>query len=132
MLSTDANSPPVPKTTVSTDLLHPLDIITKLSIKVLSKDLLVLSSLEVLLPIEEPKWNLELTGILDDSYKLFDFISGELSCALVYVDLSLFTDEVGETTSETLNFGKGKDNVTLSFNVCIQNTENVLELGSLH
>jgi hypothetical protein len=132
VLSTNTDSPPVPKTTVSTDLLHPLNIITELSIEVLSKDLGVLSGLEILLSVQEPKRDLELTGVLDDGNNLFDFISGELSCALVDVNLSLLTDEVGETTSETLNFGKSEDNVTLSLNVSIQNTEDVLELGSLH
>ncbi len=132
MLSTNTDSPPVPKTTVSTDLLHPLNIITQLSIEVLGENLGVLSGLEILLSIEEPERDLELTGVLDDCNDLFDFISGELSSALVYVDLGLLADKVGETASKTLDFGKSEDNVTLSLNVSIQNTEDVLELGSLH
>ena len=132
MLSTNTDSPPVPKTTVSTDLLHPLNIITQLSIEVLGENLGVLSGLEILLSIEEPERDLELTGVLDDCNDLFDFIRGELSSALVYVDLGLLADKVGETASKTLDFGKSEDNVTLSLNVSIQNTEDVLELGSLH
>lgn len=117
---------------MSTNLLHPLNIITKLSIKVLSKDLSVLSSLEILLPVEEPKWDLELTRVLNNGHDLFDFIGSELSCALVHVDFGLFADKVGETASETLDFGKSEYNVTLSLHVCVEDTEDVLKLGSLH
>ena len=122
----------MPQTTMSTNLLHPLDIITKLGLKVLGKDLRVLSSLEILLPIEEPKWDLELTGVLDDCDELFNLIGGEFSGALVDVYLGLFANEVGETASETLDFGEGEYDVTLSLYVRIENTEDVLELGSLH
>lgn len=62
MLSTDTNAPPVTKTTVSTNFLHPLDIITKFGIKVLRKHLGVLARLKILLSVQEPKWDFELTG----------------------------------------------------------------------
>eukprot|EP01083_Nonionella_stella_P189889 703251_1 len=122
----------MPQTTVSTNLLHPLNIITKLGIEVLGENLGVLSCLNILLPIEEPKRDLELTRVLNDSNKLLNLISGELSGTLVYINLSLFADEIGETRSKSSNFGKGENNVTLSLHVCIQNTEDMLELGSLH
>jgi hypothetical protein len=117
---------------MSTNLLHPLNIITKLSIKVLSKDLRVLSSLEILLSVEEPEWDLELTRILNNGDNLFDFVGGELSGALVDVDFGLFANEVGETASETLDFGKSEYDVTLSLHVGVENTEDVLKLGSLN
>ena len=132
VLSTDPDTPPMTKTTVSTDLLHPLNIITELSIKVLGKDLLVLSGLEILLPVKKPKGDLELAGVLDNSNELLDLISSKLSSSLGYVYLSLFADEVGKTASKTLNFGKGKYDITLSLNVSIENTKNVLKFGSLH
>jgi len=119
VLSADTDSPPMPQTTMGTNLLHPLNIITELSIKVLCKDLGVLSGLVILLSIEEPKRDLELTRILDDSNNLFNLISGELSCALVYINFSLLTDEICETTSETPNLSQSENNVSLSFNVCI-------------
>lgn len=132
VLSTNTYSPPVTKTTVSTDLLHTLNIITELSIEVLCKNLLVLSGLEVLLSVKEPKRDLELTWVLDDSYNLLNLISGKLSSTLVYINLSLLADEISETTSKTLNFSKSENYVSLSLNVSIKNTENVLELWSLH
>ncbi|KAL7537391.1 hypothetical protein ACHAXR_007792 [Thalassiosira sp. AJA248-18] len=132
VLSTHADTPPVTKTTVGTNLLHPLNIITELSIKVLRKHLRVLARLEILLPVEEPKWNLELAGVLNDGNELFDFISGQFSGALVDVDFSLLADEIGETTSETLNLCKAEDDISLALNVGVEDTQDVLEFASLH
>jgi hypothetical protein len=122
----------VTKTTVGPNLLHPLNIITQLGIEVLGKHLRVLSRLEILLPVKEPQWDLKLTGILDDGHELFDFIGGEFSGAFVHVNLGLFANKVGETTSETFDFCEAKDHVTLSFNVGVEDTQNVLEFGALH
>lgn len=92
VLSTDADSPPVTETTVSADLLETFDIVTELGVNVLGKDLRVLSRLEILLPIQEPKWDLELTGVLDDGNKLLDLISGELSSSLIDINFGLFAN----------------------------------------
>lgn len=132
MLSTDSNSPPVTQTAVSTDFLQTFNIITKLSIDILCKDLDVLSGLEILLSVQEPKRNLKLSGILDNCYKLFDFIGGKFTCSLVYIDLGLFTDQVGESATKTLNFSQSKNNISLTLNVSVKNTKNVLELSSLN
>jgi len=43
------------KTAVGADLLHPFNIIAKLSIEVLRKHLGILASLEILLPVEKPQ-----------------------------------------------------------------------------
>ena len=132
MLSPDPNSPPVPETSVRPDLLHPLHILSQASIESLSEDLSVLPGLEVLLPVEEPEGNLELLGGLNDSDDLLDLIGRKLPRPLVNVNLRLLADKVGETTSDTLNLGKGKDNVALTLNVGVEDTQNVLELGALH
>lgn len=132
VLTTNSDAPPVPQTTVSTDLLHPFDIITKFGSNALGKDLRVLSGLVILLSVQEPERDFELTGILDDSHNLFNFISGQLTGTLVHVNLGLFTDEIGETTAETVDFGQGKHHIALSLHVCVENTQNVLKFGSLH
>jgi hypothetical protein len=122
----------VTKTTVSTDLLQPFDIVTKFSIDVLCKDLHVLSGLEILLPIQEPEWDLELPGVLDDSNEFFDLIGGKFTSTFVDIDFSLLTDQVSETTSKTLNFCKAENNIPLSLDVSVENTKNVLEFSTLH
>jgi len=132
VLSSHANTPPVTKTTVRANLLHPLNIITKLSVEVLCKDLGVFTRLEILLPVKEPKWDLELTRVLNDGNELFNFISGKFSGTLIDVDLSLFADEIGKTTSKTLNLCQAEDDISLALNVSVENTQDVLELSSLH
>ena len=132
VLSPHANSPPVTETPVRPDFLEPLHIITELGIKRLGKDLRVFAGLEILLPVQEPKRDLELARVLDDSNKLLNLVSGELTSALVHVNLGLLADEIGKPSAKTLDLRQAKDNITLSLNIRIQNTENVLELRSLH
>jgi hypothetical protein len=132
VLSTNADGPPVPQTAVGADLLQALNVITKLGSNVLRKDLRVFSSLEVLLSVQKPQRDLELTRILNDGHKLLNFIGCELSGALVDVDFGFFADQIGEPTTDATDLCKTKDNVTLALNVGIENTQNVLEFGSLH
>ena len=70
-------------------------------------------------------------GVLDNCYKLFDFIGGKFSRSLVDIDLSLFADKVGESATKTLNFSQSENNISLTLNVSVENTKNVLELSSL-
>jgi hypothetical protein len=120
------------KTTMGSNLLHALNVLTQLGINVLDKNLTVLSSLEILLTIEEPEWNLELTWILDNGDKLFNLIGGEFSGTLVNINFCLFANQVGESASKTLDLGQAEDDISLTLNVSIEDTENVLKLGSLH
>ena len=92
MLSTDADAPPVTETTMGPDLLKTFDIITKLGINVLSKDLRVLSSLEILLPVQEPEGDFELARVLDDGNQLFDLISSKFTTSLVHIDFRLLAN----------------------------------------
>lgn len=132
VLSTHPHTPPVTKTTVSTDLLKSFNVITKLGIKVLRKDLRVLSGLEVFLPVQEPQRDFELLRVLNDGHKLFNFIGSEFTGTLVDVYFGLFADKIGETASQTLDLRHGENYISLSLNVGVENTQNVLELGSLH
>jgi len=132
VLSTDTYAPPVTQTTMGADLLHPLDVVTQLGIEVLSEYLRVLAGLEILLPIQEPEGHLELAGVLNDGNELFDLVGREFSGTFVDIDLGLLTDQVGESTSEALNFGKAEDDVSLALNVGVEDTQDVLELVPLH
>ena len=132
VLSTDSDLPPMTKTTMGTNLLHSLNIITKLGRDILRKDLGVLSRLPILLPIQKPQRNLELTRVLDNRDNLFNLISSQFTSALVHVNFGLFADKVGESASETINLGEAKDDIAVSFHVGIENTQNVLEFRSLH
>lgn len=74
VLSTDTETPVVTETTVSTDLLQTLQILTKLGVDTVGQNLRVLAIDDITLTIEEPGWDLVLGGVLDDgdnSLKLF-------------------------------------------------------------
>ena len=114
------------------DLLHALNVVAELCVEALGEDLGVFAGLEVLLPVKEPEGDHEFLGVLDDADDLLDLIGGELSGALVDVNLGLLADEVGETAAETADLGEGEDDVPLSLNVGVEDTEDVLELLSLH
>jgi hypothetical protein len=94
VLSTDSNIPPVTKTPMGSDLLESLNIITELGGNVLRKDLTVLSRLEILLTIQKPKWDFELTGVLDDGHDLFNFVCGKLTGTLINIDFGLFANQI--------------------------------------
>lgn len=92
VLSADSDPPPVTKTAVSADLLQAFDIVTELGVDVLCKELVVLSGLEILLSVQEPKGDLELARVLDDGDELFDFIGRKFSGSLVDIHFGLFAD----------------------------------------
>lgn len=54
--------------------------------------------------------------------------TGELSGALVQVDIGLLADEVGVTATDTLDLGKGVDNLLLAVNVGVEQTQDELEV----
>lgn len=66
VLTTDSETPRVTETTMDTDLLHALEILTKLVIKIVGEELAELTILNVLLTIEEPVGDLVLARVLHD------------------------------------------------------------------
>lgn len=70
------------ETTVSTDLLQPLKIITELRVDTVGKNLAVLAIDDILLPVQEPRWNLELEGVLDDCDQTLKLIGVKLASAI--------------------------------------------------
>jgi hypothetical protein len=92
------------ETTVSADLLQPLQILTELAVHSVGQNLRVLAVDNVALsvkyltshptcirsclhePVEEPCWDLVLRGVLDDSDDTLELFGGDLSGALVEVN----------------------------------------------
>lgn len=54
--------------------------------------------------------------------------TGELSGALVQVDIGLLADEVGVTATDTLDLGEGVDNLLLAVDVGVEQTQDELEV----
>jgi hypothetical protein len=114
VLATDTQAPVVAETTVGPDLLQALEVITELRVDTVGKDLRVLAVDNVALPVEEPlcrtvsilvrthqtqestyRRDLVGGGILDDGDQALKLLRGELTGALLQVDIGLLADKVG-------------------------------------
>lgn len=79
MLATDAESPEVTETTVSTDLLQSLEIVTEFRVNTVGEDLVVFAIDDILLSVEEPCGDFELGGVLDDSDNSLQLVGVEVT-----------------------------------------------------
>ena len=79
MLTPDTETPEVTETTVSTNLLQPLQVVTELRVDTVGQDLRVLAIDDITLPVQEPCGDLELGGVLDDGDETLEFVRVELS-----------------------------------------------------
>lgn len=131
VLATHAEAPVVSQTTVGPDLLQALEVITELRIDTVGKNLRVLAVDNVALSVEEPARNLVLGGVLDDGDDTLKLLGGKLSGTLVQVDIGLLADEVGVAATDTLDLGKGVDNLLLAVDVGVQQTQDELEVRLL-
>jgi hypothetical protein len=93
---------------------------------------MLLTVLDVLLPVEEPVWDLVLPGVLHDGDDLLDLLLAELSRALAEVDVGLLEDDVCVTATDSLDGGHGEHDVALPVNVRVHHTQDVLEVGRDH
>jgi len=132
VLTTHLDTPVVTKTTVGTNLLHALEVVTEGGVNVVGRQVHVLASLVVALPVKHVCGDLELKGVLDDSNKTLDLIGGEFTSTLGGVYLSLLAADVGETTADTLDGGERETNFSATINIGIEDTQDVLEVGVHH
>ena len=85
MLTPDTETPEVTETTVSTNLLQPLQVVTELRVDTVGQDLRVLAIDDVPLPVQEPRGDLELRGVLDDGDNTLELIGVQLASAGITV-----------------------------------------------
>jgi hypothetical protein len=79
VLSTNAEAPVVTETTMSTDLLQTLEIVTELGVDTVGENLGVLAIDDIALTIEEPGRDFILSRVLDDGDNSLEFFRGELT-----------------------------------------------------
>ena len=72
----------MPETTVSTNLLQPLQVVTELRVDTVGQDLRVLAIDDVPLPVQEPCRDLELGGVLDNGDKALELVGVELTSTM--------------------------------------------------
>lgn len=128
VLTTHAQVPEMSQTTMHTNLLQALQIFTQFVVQTVRQNLRILSILDVLLTIEEPVRNLVGTRVLDDGHDALELLGGKLTGTLVAINVSLLADNIGITTTNTLDRGQRKDDFVLSVNVRVEQTQNVLEI----
>lgn len=88
MLAAHAQAPVVPKTTVGSDLLQALQVLTQLAVHAVGQDLRILSIHNVALTIEEPGGDLVLGRVLNDGDDALEFFGGKLAGAVVEICVS--------------------------------------------
>ena len=138
--------PVVAKTTVSADLLQSLEIFTEFIFQLVRCNLRELAILNVFLSVQEPIRDFVLAGVGHDSdqflnleklrytTKLIEAGEGcylfitQFSSTLGDFDVSLLQHNVGVSPTDTFDGGDGKHNFDPSINVCVKDTQNMLEL----
>merc|ERR1711976_456842 len=128
MLTTDPDTPVVTQTTVGSNLLKAFQIFTELVVQEVRHNLVRLAVLVIALSVEEPIRNLVLTGVLHDGDDLFDFFFGDLTSALVHVNIGFFQNHVGVTATHTLDGSESEHDAPLTIDVGVKSTKNVLEV----
>ena len=124
MLTSDLETPVMSKTSVGTDLLKTLKILTELVVKLVDKQVRVLTVSEVTLSVQEPRRNLVLRGVLDNGDDSLKFFNSELTSSLGKIDISLLADQVGVTTTNTSDLGQSVHDLDLTINVGSEETTN--------
>jgi hypothetical protein len=81
VLPTYAEAPVVSETTVRPDLLQALKVIAHLRVDAVGQDLRVLSVNDILLPVQEPCRDLELSRVLHDRDDALKFVRVKVSGA---------------------------------------------------
>ena len=130
MLTLDTVTPVVTNTSVRSDLLHSLNILTHGSNQHVDGAVGGLTSGKIPLSVYEIIGNLELLGVHDDGNQLLNLFVGKGTSTTVYIDLSLLADQVGETLANTTNSGHGEHALSLALNIGVQHTQDVLKLVS--
>lgn len=122
MLTSDLETPVVSKTSVGTDLLKTLKVLTELVVKLVDKQVRVLALSEVTLSVKEPAGDLVLSGVLDDGDDSLELFDSEFTGSLGERNISLLADQVGVTTTDTSNGSQGVHDLDSTINVGSEKT----------
>lgn len=122
VLTSDLQAPEVSDTSVRSDLLQSLQVISQLRLQTVSKNVDVLTGDLVLLSVQEPSWDLVLTWVLHDGDDSLQLFLGQLTGTLVQVNVSLLTDQVRVSSTDTSNLGQGVHDLDSTIDVGVQQT----------
>jgi len=120
VLTTDTNTPEMSETPVAADLLQPLEIVPEFGVDIVGQYLAVLAIDDILLSVQEPKWDLELRGVLHDVHDSFELVRVQVTGALLQVNIGLFAYNVGVPTTHTLDLSQSILDLALAINVGVE------------
>jgi hypothetical protein len=129
VLTSDLESPFVSDTLVTSDLVQSFDVFSELGFENVGGDLEVLSFLVILLSVEEPSGDSVSFRVTDDVGDTVALGFGHLTGSELGVDSEDFADKESESSSDTLNFVKSVRDGSLTIDVGVENTMNMLEGG---
>ena len=118
----------VSNTLVGLHLLHSLDVLSQLGLQDIGGHLQVLSLLVISLPVEEPSGHSSSLGVVDQGGNLFGLGLAELSGSDSGVDSEDLADEEPESPSHSSDGFEGVRDCSLSVNVGVEDTQDVLEV----
>jgi len=119
----------VTKTTMGTNLLQPLEILTELVVEQISQHLTGLAVLDVTVSIQEPVRDLILPGVLHDGDKLLNLLFSKFTSSLVQRNICLLHHNIGVSSANTLDGSQGIHGIGFTINIRVEHTKNVLEVG---
>ena len=130
VLTLDLGAPEVTDTSVLTDLLQSLNIRAGGTNQDVDNVVRRFAGDDILLSIDEPLRHLELLGVVDDGDELLDLFVGKSTSSSGYINFGLLADGVGESSTNTGDLAQSVHDLSLTINVGIEHTQNVLELVS--
>lgn len=122
MLTSDLQAPEVSDTSVGSDLLQSLQVISQLGLQVVGQDVVVLTVNLVLLSVQEPRWDLVLGWVLHDGDNSLQLFLGQLTGTLGQVNVSLLADQVRVSSTDTSDLGQGVHDLDSTIDVGVQQT----------
>jgi hypothetical protein len=84
---------------MSTDLLQAFQILTKLRVDTVGENLRVFAIDDITLTIEEPGWNLVLSGVLDDGNDTLELFGGKFSSTVIYCQVCFLNPQEENPTA---------------------------------
>lgn len=123
VLTSDLKTPEVSDTSVRSDLLQSLQVISQLGFQVVGQNVVVLTVNVVLLSVQEPGWDLVLGWVLHDGDNSLQLFLGQFTGTLVQVDISLLANQVRVSSTDTSDLGQSVHNLDSTIDVGVQQTE---------
>lgn len=128
MLASNLQSVFVPDTAVRSDLEESLNVLPQFGLQHVGCHLQVLAFSVVALPVEEPSRDSVSLGFVDEFSDGIALSFGEFSGSELGVESEDFADEESEASTDTLDLVKCEGDSSLSVNVGVEDTVNVLEV----